>query len=113
MYMQIKKLIVAATVGSTLAVSSLAFAADGDAKPKQSVSEYVSDSAVTTKVKAAIVGEPGLSALDISVSTRNGTTTLSGAVASAAQADLASKTARAVKGVKQVKNLLKVDSSKG
>jgi hyperosmotically inducible protein len=110
--MKIQKLIAAAAIGSSLVLASTAMAAD-TGKPKQSVGEYAGDAVVTTKVKAAIVAEKALSALDIAVVTNNGTVTLSGKVASAAQSDLATKTARGVEGVKQVKNMIKVDPVHG
>lgn len=110
--MQIKKIVAATAVGASMVFASSVFAADHDAKPKQSAGEYTSDAVVTTKVKAAIVAEKNLSALDIAVETVDGTTQLSGSVATAAQADHAARVARGVEGVKQVKNLLKVDASK-
>lgn len=106
-------------VGAVLALSAIALpaahAADTDnpnGKSKQSVGEYASDTVVTTKVKAAIVADKSLSALDIAVETNNGVVTLTGTVASAAQSDAATHAARGVEGVKQVKNNLKVDAAK-
>lgn len=109
--MNARKLIAVTALGLGTILSSVAFAAD-DAKPKQSVGEYTSDAVVTTKVKAAIVGEKSLSALDIAVETNNGIVTLTGSVGSAAQSDDATRVARGVEGVKQVKNDLKLDASK-
>ena len=102
---------VAACIGLAAAAAPFAQAAD-DRKPKQSVGEYTADAAVTTKVKAAIVAESSLSALDISVETNNGVVTLTGTVPTAAQSDQATRVARGVEGVKQVKNDIKVDGSK-
>jgi len=109
--MQTRKLIAAAALGFGAVVTSVAYAAD-DAKPKQSVGEYTSDAAITTKVKAEIVGNSALSVLDIAVETQNGVVTLTGSVATAAQSDEATRVTRTVKGVTQVKNNLKVDPSK-
>lgn len=109
--MNLHKLIAAAALGVGSITASVAYAAD-DGKPKQSMGEYTSDAVVTTKVKAAIVGESSLSALDIAVETNNGVTTLTGSVGSAAQSDNATRVARGVEGVKQVKNDLKIDPSK-
>ncbi len=109
--MQTRKLIVAAALGLGAVVTSAGYAAD-EGKPKQSVGEYTSDAVVTTKVKAAIVGDSALSALDIAVVTNNGVVTLTGAVATAAQSDEATRLTRTVSGVTQVKNELKVDPAK-
>ncbi|CAM3779061.1 Phospholipid-binding protein [Bordetella sputigena] len=113
--MRTRQIIVAAVLGLSTAALPSAYAADNansDGKPKQSVGEYASDTVVTTKVKAAIVADKSLSALDIAVETNNGVVTLTGTVATAAQSDQATHVARGVEGVKQVKNNLKVDASK-
>lgn len=110
--MKARQLIAAVTLGVGSVAMATAYAADADNKPKQSVGEYTSDAVVTTKVKAAIVAEKSLSALDIAVETNNGVTTLTGTVGSAAQSDDATRVTRGVEGVKQVKNELKVDASK-
>jgi len=102
---------VAACVGLAAAAAPFAQAAD-DRKPKQSVGEYTSDAVVTTKVKAAIVGESSLSTFDIAVETNDGVVTLTGAVPTAAQSEQATRVARGVEGVKQVKNEIKVEGSK-
>ncbi|OZI19655.1 phospholipid-binding protein [Bordetella genomosp. 9] len=113
--MRTRQIIVAAVLGLSTAALPAAYAADNmssDGKPKQSVGEYASDTVVTTKVKAAIVADKSLSALDIAVETNNGVVTLTGTVATSAQSDQATHVARGVEGVKQVKNNLKVDASK-
>jgi hyperosmotically inducible protein len=110
--MRTRQLIAVAILGLSTATLSTAYAADND-KPKQSVGEYTSDAVVTTKVKAAIVADKSLSALDVAVQTNNGVVTLTGTVASSSQSDAATHAARGVEGVKQVKNELKVDASKG
>jgi hyperosmotically inducible protein len=109
--MELRKLIAAAALGTGAVFTSMAFAAD-DGKPKQSVGEYASDATVTTKVKAAIVADKQLSALDIAVETNNGVATLTGSVGSSAEADHAATVARGVEGVKQVMNNIKVDPAK-
>ena len=75
------------------------------ATPKQdSAGEYVDDSVITTKVKTAILNEPGLKVSQISVETYKGVVQLSGFVDSAADATKAVELAQAVKGVSNVKN---------
>lgn len=112
--MRTRQIFIAAVLGLSTAALPAAYAADTtNGKSKQSVGEYASDTVVTTKVKAAIVADKSLSALDIAVVTNNGIVTLTGTVASSAQSDAATHAARGVEGVKQVKNDLKVDASKG
>ncbi|ANN67967.1 BON domain-containing protein [Bordetella bronchialis] len=113
--MRTRQILIAALLGLGTAALPAAHAADNadtSGKQKQSVGEYASDTVVTTKVKAAIVADKSLSALDIAVETNNGVVTLTGTVASAAQSDTATHVARGVEGVKQVRNNLKVDASK-
>ena len=66
--------------------------------------QYVDDSAITTKVKAAILGEPGLKVSEINVETFKGVVQLSGFVSSRSDIKSAVKVASAVTGVKSVKN---------
>ncbi|MNR28162.1 Osmotically-inducible protein Y precursor [compost metagenome] len=66
--------------------------------------EYVDDSVVTTKVKAAILNEPGLKVAEINVETFKGVVQLSGFVTSQADANRAVEVARGVGGVTSVKN---------
>ena len=74
--------------------------------------EYIDDSMLTTKVKAALVAEKNLKSLDISVESTDGVVTLSGAVVSSAQIKQAVDVAKHVQGVKDVHNslTLKTDS---
>jgi osmotically-inducible protein OsmY len=71
---------------------------------KESTGEYVDDSYITTKVKAAILNEPGLKSSEINVETFKGVVQLSGFVNSRSDIDRAIELARSVKGVKSVKN---------
>ena len=72
----------------------------------ESTGNYVDDAVITTKVKAAIAGDPTLSALHIKVQTYKGVVQLSGFVDSPSAVDRASKVASEVAGVKQVENAL-------
>jgi len=73
--------------------------------PKQEgTGEYVDDSVITTKVKAAILNEPTLSSAEINVETFKGEVQLSGFVNSSADISKAVEVARGVKGVNSVKN---------
>ena len=66
------------------------------------------DAAITAKIKAAILAEPGLKVLQINVDTMHGVTTLTGSVDSQHSMDKAKEIARAVAGVKEVENKLVV-----
>ncbi len=71
---------------------------------KEGTGEYVDDTAITTKVKAAIFNEPTLKSAEINVETFKGVVQLSGFVSSAAAETTAVNVARNVGGVKSVKN---------
>ena len=66
--------------------------------------EYVDDTVITTKVKAAILGEPTLKSAEINVETFKGRVQLSGFVSSRPQMDTAVTVARNVTGVSGVAN---------
>lgn len=69
----------------------------------------IDDAAITTKVKAAILAEPGLRVLQVDVDTVNGVTTLKGKVDSQKNSEKAAEIAAAVSGVKNVDNQLAVN----
>lgn len=77
----------------------------------QSTGGKLSDAAITTKVKSAIVSEPGLKAMQINVDTADGVVTLTGVVDAPQSIDRATQVAQAVEGVKFVNNRLNVKSS--
>ena len=66
--------------------------------------EYVDDTVITTKVKAAVLSEPGLKSAEINVETFKGKVQLSGFVSTQAQIEKAVEVARSVKGVTSVAN---------
>jgi len=66
--------------------------------------EYVDDSVITSKVKAAILNDPDLSSAEINVETFKGVVQLSGFVNSRSDINKAVTVARGVGGVKSVKN---------
>jgi len=75
--------------------------------PKKSgTGEYIDDSVITTKVKAAIFNDPALKVFQINVETFKGEVQLSGFVDSAQSVKKAGEVARGVKGVTSVKNSL-------
>jgi hyperosmotically inducible protein len=68
----------------------------------------LADATITTKVKAALIREQDLSAMDINVETEDGTVQLAGFVESKEQVERAKKVAEGVEGVKSVKNDLRI-----
>lgn len=77
--------------------------------PKQEgTGEYIDDSVITAKVKAAIFNEPSLKSAEINVETYKGVVQMSGFVSSQADIDKAVEVARSVNGVKSVKNDMRV-----
>jgi osmotically-inducible protein OsmY len=82
--------------------------ADKASSAANTVATATEDSAITAKVKAAIVAEPGLKSLDINVDTKDATVTLSGTVASADLRDRAKQVASSTSGVKGVVDNLTV-----
>lgn len=75
---------------------------------KEGTGEYVDDAVITTKVKSAIFQEPNLKSAEINVETYKGVVQLSGFVSSATASSRATELARGVKGVKSVKNDLRL-----
>jgi osmotically-inducible protein OsmY len=71
---------------------------------REGTGEYIDDSVITGKVKAAFAADPTVKATQVQVETFKGTVQLSGFVDSRESAQKAVELARAVKGVKSVKN---------
>jgi hyperosmotically inducible periplasmic protein len=94
-------LLAASAFALTLGVSSVASADAG---------QYISDAAITTKVKAALLSDSQLKATKVSVETTQGVVQLSGSVDSKTQENAAVTAANKVDGVKSVKDLLSVDN---
>ena len=69
---------------------------------QESTGEYVSDSWITTKVKAALVEDPLVRARDVNVETFKGAVQLSGFVSSSAAMHQAVQLANGIRGVTSV-----------
>ena len=76
------------------------------------VGNFMDDSTITAKVKAALVDHESIKSTDISVKTDQKVVTLSGFVESQAQAEEAVKVAKGVEGVTSVSDKLHVRDSK-
>jgi len=104
--MQVKKQLGTSVLAAVLALGQLAgCATSGGGGP---VAQYVDDATITAGVKAAIVREPTLKVFEIDVETVKGVVQLSGFVSSADSVAAAASVARTVKGVKSVKNDLRL-----
>ena len=77
---------------------------------QSSIGETIDDSVVTTKVKAAFVEDTRVNALNIAVETFKGTVQLSGFANNSAEISRAVELTWAVKGVKSVKNDIRLKS---
>ena len=107
MKMSPKSLVLITVVSATLGLTS--FTAGCAATPtRESTGEYVDDSTITTKVKAALVNDPLVKALDVKVETFKGVVQLSGFVNTEAEKLQAGNVAGTVNGVTSVKNSIVV-----
>ena len=92
------------TKAMTLGAFALVLGACASTDKKESTGEYFDDSVLTTKVKAALLKDPVVSGLAVNVETFKGVVQLSGFVKTAAERNRAVEVARAVPGIKQVRN---------
>jgi osmotically-inducible protein OsmY len=90
-----------------------AFTAQAEDPAKRSTGAYVDDKVVTTKVKAALLKDPEVKALQVNVETYKGVVQLSGFVDKQEQIPRAAEVAKGVEGVKSVKNDLIVRPQPG
>lgn len=75
---------------------------------KESTGEYVDDSAITSKVKTALLKDDAVKSFQVQVETFKGVVQLSGFVDNSDQKAAAGKDAAAVPGVTDVKNNITV-----
>ncbi len=90
------------------AVTALTVVGCASTSTKEGTGEYIDDAVLTTKVKSSIFNEPTLKTTEINVETFKGTVQLSGFVAQPGDITKAGEIARGVKGVKSVKNDIRV-----
>lgn len=79
-------------------------------RTQQSAGEVIDDSVLTSKVKVALIDDPTTKAGQINVETYRGVVQLGGFVDNAQQKAQATKVARSVTGVKEVRNDLLVST---
>lgn len=77
---------------------------------KQTVSGYAGDAATTSEIKAKLLADDIVPSRNVKVETTNGVVQLSGTVKTQAQSERAEGIAKAIEGVKSVKNDLTVKS---
>ena len=101
---QLRKYLPALFLGITV-VSAVGCAATPQ---QEGTGEYIDDSVITSKIKAAIFNDPELKVAEINVETFKGVVQLSGFVASTAAVNKAVGVARSVAGVKSIRNDMRV-----
>jgi osmotically-inducible protein OsmY len=89
-------------------VLAMAFVGCASTATKEGTGEYIDDTVISTKVRAAIIGDPVLKLTEINVETFKGVVQLSGFVADRSAISKATEVAQSVKGVKSVKNDIRV-----
>ncbi|MFT4191449.1 MAG: BON domain-containing protein [Comamonas sp.] len=94
--------------GATDSQSSLSQAADATQNAADTAAVALDDTGITTQVKAELVKDSELSALDVSVETNGGQVTLTGHAPTAQAKERAEGLAKGVEGVKGVTNNLEV-----
>ncbi|MBK6452037.1 MAG: BON domain-containing protein [Steroidobacteraceae bacterium] len=77
-------------------------------RTQQSAGEVIDDSVLTSKVKVALIDDPTTKAGQINVETYRGVVQLGGFVDNTQQKEQATKVARSVTGVKEVRNDLRI-----
>ncbi len=87
---------------------TLLLAACAGTSQNASTGELIDDTVITTRVKAALVNDPAVSALDVGIETFKGAVQLSGFVKTAAQRERAVKIATETPGVSQVFNSIQL-----
>ena len=91
-----------------LALTLVSFMGCASTAKQESTGQYMDDTVITAKVKAAIFDEPTLKSAEINVETYKGVVQLSGFVSSQAAINKAVQVTRAVSGVVSVKNDMRI-----
>ncbi len=101
--------IIAGNVEGVISVSDkLHVSEDGSKSASETVSDYTGDALITSKVKAKLLAEGDIASRHIGVKTTEGIVQLTGDVTSNAQMAQVESIAKAIDGVKSVKNDLQV-----
>jgi osmotically-inducible protein OsmY len=93
---------------ATLFASALLMSGCASTSTQESTGEYVDDTWITTKVKAKFVEDATVGAMRVNVETFKGVVQLSGFANTPNEIDRAVQLARETKGVKSVKNDIRI-----
>lgn len=93
---------------TVVTVMALVLAGCAATPAQRSTGEYIDDTAITAKVKSALIENPNTSALQIDVESYRGDVQLNGFVDSPTAKDEAEQAARSVEGVRMIHNNLEV-----
>jgi len=91
-------------VAATATLTATVIGGCASTRTQESTGQYMDDTAITAKVKAAIFKDPDVKATEVNVETFKGVVQLSGFVASEAAIGRAVTVTRGIDGVKSVKN---------
>lgn len=94
-----------------IAAFSVGLGACTSTPTQESTGEYIDDTTITAKVKAKFVESKEVSASAINVETFKGVVQLSGFANSRHESDKATEIARHIKGVKSVKNDIRLKAA--
>ena len=90
------------------ALTALLLSACAGTPNRESTGEFIDDSAITSKVKTALLADKRVSGMDVSVETFKGRVLLSGYVRSPEERQTPEPIARSTSGVKDVNNRIAV-----
>jgi len=104
--------LIAAGIAATLGLGAAGCGNPADQSSRQAgATQGITDASITTGVKAKLAMERNLDSSDITVTTANGTVTLTGSVSDAAAKSAAETATRSFAGVTDVNNRLSVQST--
>jgi hyperosmotically inducible protein len=107
--MKTNKLVASFLMTGALLVGVAGCSSTESHRHRTEVGEYVSDSVITSKIKAKLAAEKDVSAMNITVDTdKNGVVVLGGTARSNAEAEKAHSIAHGVEGVTKVINHIKI-----
>lgn len=104
------RLLLSALTGLGLALAGCA-TTTAEHRPAETAGAYLDDAAVTTAVKAAVLGDSDAHLFKVEVTTTQGHVLLEGAVNSRATEGRLVAKVKALRGVRSVKSLLRLDGS--
>ena len=110
----LRNTLIVASLSAGIGISPVNAATNDEAQPQahsDGMAAVLSDTVITAKVQAKLMGESGLKKSDVSVTTTNGVVTLEGSASDSDAKALAETLTKLVEGVKSVDNNLKVPAN--